>query len=83
MNNMIIMIDRIYNPQKKEYGAYNVVAVKYFNNPYYKFYKYNGTKDVTDSTTTINYTNSKSMHGATIAKFFVKKLEKKDIHIKD
>ena len=75
-NNMIIMIDRIYNPQKKKYGAYNVVAVKYFNNPYYKFYKYNGTKDVTDSTTTINYTNSKSMHGATIAKFFVKKLDK-------
>ena len=75
-NNMIIMVDRIYNPQKKEYGAYNVVAVKYFNNPYYKFYKYNGTKDVTDSTTTINYTNSKSMHGATIAKFYVKKLDK-------
>lgn len=75
-NNMIIMIDRIYNPQKKKYGDYNVVAVKYFNNPYYKFYKYNGTKDVTDSTTTINYTDSKSMHGATIAKFFVKKLDK-------
>jgi len=63
-NNMIIMIDRIYNPQKKSYGDYNVVAVKYFNNPYYKFFKYDGTKDVTDTVKTLNYTDSKSMHGA-------------------
>lgn len=75
-NNMIIMIDRIYNPQKKKYGDYNLVAVKYFNSPNYKLYKYNGTKDVTDSVTSLNYTDSKSMHGATIAKFFVKKLDK-------
>lgn len=38
-NNMIIMIDRIYNPQKKKYGDYNLVAVKYFNSPNYKLYK--------------------------------------------
>lgn len=75
-NNMIIMIDRIYNPQKKKYGDYNLVAVKYFNSPNYKLYKYNGTKDVTDSVTSLNYTNTKSMHGASIAKFFVKKLDK-------
>lgn len=75
-NNMIIMIDRIYNPQKKKYGDYNLVAVKYFNSPNYKLYKYNGTKDVTDSVTSLNYTNTKSMHGTTIAKFFVKKLDK-------
>lgn len=74
-NNMIIMIDRIYNPQKKSYGDYNVVAVKYFNNPYYKFFKYDGTKDVTDTVKTLNYTDSKSMHGAQIAKFFVKKVD--------
>lgn len=74
-NNMIIMIDRIYNPQKKKYGDYNVVAVKYFNNPYYKFFKYDGTKDVTDTVKTLNYTDSKSMHGAQIAKFFVKKID--------
>lgn len=74
-NNMIIMIDRIYNPQKGNYGDYNVVAVKYFNNPHYKFFKYDGTKDVTDTVTSLNYTNTKTMHGAQIAKFFVKKID--------
>lgn len=74
-NNMIIMIDRVYNPQRRRYGDYNVVAVKYFNSPYYKFFKYEGAKDVTDSITSFNYTDTKSMHGATMAKFFVKKID--------
>lgn len=74
-NNMIIMIDRIYDPQHKRYGDYNVVAVKYFNSPNYKFFKYEGTKDVTDSITSFNYTDTKSMHGASMAKFFVKKID--------
>lgn len=74
-NNMIIMIDRIYDPQHGRYGDYNVVAVKYFNSPTYKFFKYEGTKDVTDSITSFNYTDTKSMHGASMAKFFVKKID--------
>jgi hypothetical protein len=42
-NNMIVMVDRVYNPQEKEYGAFNAVFVKYFNNPHYKFFKYNSS----------------------------------------
>lgn len=76
-NNMIVMVDRVYNPQKKEYGAFNAVFVKYFNNPYYKFYKYSGETgtDKTHLVKSLNYTDTKNMYGATIAKFYVKKLE--------
>lgn len=77
--NMIIMLNRINSVEGFDFpdgGAYNIVAIKYFNNPNYKFFKYNGTKDVTDSVTTLNYTDTKSIHGATIAKFFVQKLDK-------
>ena len=69
--NMIIMVDRIYDPQDGIYTDYNTVAVKYFNNPNYKFYKYNSNgTDITDSVTSLNYTDTKTMRGATIAKFF-------------
>lgn len=75
--NMIVMVDRIYNPQKNSYGDYNTVAVKYCNNPNYKFYKYNSSgTDITNSVTSLNYTDTKTMKGATIAQFFVKKLDK-------
>lgn len=72
-NNMIVMLDRVYNPQKSSYGDYNAVFVKYFTNPNYKFYKYNGT--TRSEVTELNYTDTKSLHGAFIAKFGVKKLE--------
>lgn len=76
-DNMIIMVDRVYNPQKNSYGDYNTVAVKYYNNPNYKFYKYNSSgTDITNNVTSLNYTNTKTMRGATIAQFFVKKLDK-------
>ncbi|WP_181792830.1 hypothetical protein [Segatella buccae] len=53
-----------------------MVFAKYFNNPYYKFYKYDADgRDITDTVTSLNYTDTKSMHGATIAKFCVKKLD--------
>lgn len=78
-NNMVTLIDRIYNPQDDKYTDYNVVFSKYFKNPNYKFYKYkwNGTKmeDVTDSVSTFNYTDSRTYSGATIAKFCIKKLD--------
>lgn len=78
-NNMIIMLNRINTQDTIDTpygGAYNIVAVKYFNNPNYKFFKYDGAKDITDTVTSLNYTSSKSMHGATIAKFFVQKVDK-------
>lgn len=69
-NNMIIMIDRVYDPEEEEYTYYNAVFVKYFKNPYYRFYSYgNPSNDY------LNYTDTKTMHGACIAKFYVKKME--------
>lgn len=83
-NNMIVMVDRIYNPQKKEYGAFNAVFCKYFNNPYYKFYKYDSSgRDITNSVQQLNYTDTKSMFGATIAKFGVNKLDNTDSYFKN
>ena len=67
--NMILMIDRVWSPDDDYYTDFNAVFVKYFNNPYYKFYNYSG------SNTSLNYTDTKSMHGAIIAKFYVKKME--------
>lgn len=71
-NNMIIMVDRIYEPEDEVYTDYYVVMVKYFKNPYYRFYSYGSP-----SNDSLNYTDTKTMHGAIIAKFFVKKMEKK------
>ena len=58
-------------------GAFNAVFVKYFNNPYYKFFKYSGVTgtEITDNVKALNYTDTKSMYGATVAKFYVKKLD--------
>lgn len=70
-NNMIIFIDRIYDPEDEEYTDYNAIAVKYFKHPYYQFYSYKNT-----SNDALNYTDTKTLFGACIAKFFVKKLEK-------
>ena len=69
-NNMIIMIDRVYDPEEEEYTYYNAVFVKYFKNPYYRFYSYGNP-----SNDSLNYTDTKTMHGACIAKFYVKKME--------
>ena len=75
--NMIVMLDRVRNPESGGYSDLNVVFVKYFNNPYYKFYKYDSNgRDITDNVKSLNYTDTKSMNGATIAKFCVKKLDK-------
>lgn len=75
--NMIVMLDRVRNPESGGYSDLNVVFVKYFNNPYYKFFKYDANgRDITDTVKSLNYTDTKSMNGATIAKFCVKKLDK-------
>lgn len=69
--NMLVMIQRAYNPQKGNYKNPQAVAVKYYKNPYYKFYSYNGT--TLDNG--MNYTDSKSYYGAFIAKFFVQHVD--------
>lgn len=68
--NMIMMIDKTYNPQKKKFQAVNAVGVKYFKNPNYTCYRYDSNKNKS----TVNYTESKSYKGAVIAKFFVQQL---------
>lgn len=70
-NNMICMVDRVYDPENEMYTHCNAVFVKYFNHPYYNFYGYNGGA----TPSSLNYTDTKNMHGAVIAKFFVKKLD--------
>ena len=78
-NNMIVMIDRVYDPQESKYTIYNAVFVKYFTNPYYKFYYYpNGSNNNTrQEVQSLNYTDTKNLHGAFIAKFDVEKLDEK------
>ena len=73
-NNMIVLIDRVKNPEKSGYSDYNVVFVKYFKNPNYKFYQYNGT--TRSEVTALNYTDTKTLHGAFVGKYGVKKLDK-------
>lgn len=53
----------------------NFVCLKYFSNPNFKCYKYDGTKDISDSITTLSYDDTMTMHGATLAKVYVKRLE--------
>ena len=67
-NNMIVLVD------ESEDGKYDLVAAKYFNNANYKLFKYKNGVDVTDSITSLSYSDTKTMHGATIAKFYSKEL---------
>jgi len=73
-NNMIVMIDRVRNPEDDDYSDYNVVFVKYFTNPNYKFYCYNGS--TRSEVSSLNYTDTKNLHGAFVGKYGVKKLDK-------
>lgn len=79
-SNMIVFLDQTYDEQHSTYKETNAVFVRYFNNPNYKFYKYqwNGSQlvDVTNSLSTINYTDTRSLYGATIAKIDVEDLDK-------
>ena len=79
--NMIVMIDRTYDPQSKKYIKFNAVFAKYFNNPFYKFYKYTADSlhtDITNTVTELNYTDTKTMFGSTLAKFDVRQLDNTD-----
>ena len=64
--NMICFIDRIYDPEGEYYTDYNVVFAKYYKNDNYTF----------TCPSTLNYTDTKTMHGACIAKMWVKKIDK-------
>lgn len=70
-NNMIVMIDRVYDPEHDEYTTYNACFLKYYLNPNYTFYSYFGADN-----TAMNYTDTKSFHGACIVKADIEKLDK-------
>jgi hypothetical protein len=75
-NNLIVLIDRVKNPQHNNYTKFNAVFVQYYNNPNYIFYKYDSNgNNITNSVTSLNYTDTKTMYGATIAKFCVKEMK--------
>lgn len=65
---------------------YNVVFIKYFDNPYLKLFKYlwndaeGKLTDVTDviSSVGLNFTNTKTIHGASIVKYDVEKMDSSD-----
>ena len=71
-DNMIVLLDRVFDPQHKKYTDYNAVFVKYFSNPNYTLYRYDSNSR---NKTSLNYTDTKTMQGAVIAKFDVRKLE--------
>lgn len=73
--NMLCLFDLAPNPQHSDNRSPNVVFAKYFNNPNYKLFKYNSNgEDITDTVTELNYSDTKTMYGATIAKFDVRKI---------
>ena len=63
--NMIVLIDRVYDPEDGKYTDHNVVFAKYYKNDNYNF----------TCPSEINYTDTKTMHGACIAKYFIKKID--------
>lgn len=52
----------------------DMVLVKYYDSPSYKFFKYDSNgREITDSVKGLNYTDTMFMCGATAAKFFVQR----------
>lgn len=75
--NMLCLFDIAPNPQHSNKRSINAVFAKYFNNPNYKLFKYNSNgEDITDTVTELNYSDTKTMYGATIAKFDVRRIDK-------
>ena len=70
--NMIALIDRVYDPQHDNYTDYNACFIKYYKNPNYTFYTYNGS-----SNNSLNYTDTKNYFGSCIMKADIVKLDKK------
>ena len=74
--NMWLFVDKISGNGESDTSNHQAVAVKYYNSPHYKLYKYSNDtthKDITDSVKTLSYTDTKSMYGATIVKMMVNK----------
>lgn len=69
--NMIVMIDRVFDPENDRYTTYNACFLKYMKNPNYNFYSYKNT-----SNSSLNYTDTKTFFGSCILKADIKKIDK-------
>lgn len=63
--NMIVYLDHF--KQKN----YQFIAAKYFKSGNYKFHQYKNGVDVTDSLESVNFTDTKTLHGAFPVKMYV------------
>lgn len=63
---MEVLLDRVYDPENERYSTYYAVFAKYYKNDNYNF----------TCPSSVNYTDTKTMHGAVIGKFAVIKLDK-------
>lgn len=77
---MLVFVDKVDGVQNQD--IYNAIFVKYYNSPNYKLYKYDSNlNDVTANyTSSMNYSDTRGLHGAILAKMDVKKLDKSAIH---
>lgn len=67
--NMEVLVDRVYDPQHKKYTDYHALALKLYDSDDFTLYRYNlGDK--------LNYTDTKTLQGAVLARYFVKKMDK-------
>lgn len=82
-DNMVAIIDRVYDPQKKQHTNYNSIYVKYFANNKYKFYVYDkegncitvNERGEYTPLTEMKYGDTKKYNGAFLTKFDVNKLD--------
>ena len=61
-----ILLDRVYDPQDRKYKRQNVVFVKYYKNDNY---------NLNNCPSELNYTDTKTIHGAILAKFYIPNIE--------
>lgn len=64
--NMIVFVDKLKNPEGAK-DPWHIVFVKYYTNPDFNF---------TQQPDELNYSETQYLHGATIAKFCVQKLDR-------
>lgn len=77
---MLVFIDRVDGVQNDD--IYNAIFVKYYHSPNYKLYKYDSNlNDVTANyTNSMNYSTTRGLNGAFLAKMDVQKLSESAVN---
>jgi hypothetical protein len=82
--NLEALVDKVNGVDNEDGPYYNALFVKYFDNPYFHLYKYllDSEGNFVDASSVYHqgmcYTDTKSMHGASIVKFDVEAIDKVD-----